>query len=162
MTNLIQKIFILTMAALLTTGCVSQTTAPTETSIRMLSPTKKIVLGNTELSVHVATTQSEQQQGLSGIKNIQANEGMLFLYSPATDPVFWMKDMLFPIDIIWIRDGHVIGISKDVQPPDTKQTDDLLTRYPSPGNVTAVLEVQAGWTTAHGIRSGSEINWSLN
>lgn len=157
MTALKQKILILSMAALLTTGCEPHTTALTKVSARTLSPTKKIVLDNTTLSVQVAITHSEQQQGLSGIENIHANEGMLFLYSPATDSVFWMKDMLFPIDIIWIRDGYVIGISKDVQPPDAKQTDHLLTRYPSPGNVTAVLEVQAGWTTTHDIRNGSEV-----
>lgn len=150
-------VYLLGVVALLATGCAPHATAPTKVSTRTLSPTKKIVLGNTTLSVQVATTQNEQQQGLSGIESIHAHEGMLFPYSPATDPVFWMKDMLFPIDIIWIRDGFVISINKDVQPPDTKQADAPLTRYPSPGNVTAVLEVQAGWTTVHDIRSGSEV-----
>ncbi len=157
MTNLAEKIFLLSMTALLATGCAPQATTPTRVPARTLSPTKKIVLGNTVLSVQVAATPNEQQQGLSGIENIQANEGMVFTYSPPSRPTFWMKDMLFPIDIIWIRDGNVIGISKDVQPADTRQVDTTLAQYPSPGNVTAVLEVQAGWTTTHAIHPGSVV-----
>ncbi len=143
------------MTTLLATGCTPQANVPTVAFVHELSPTKKIMLDETVLSVQVATTSSEQQQGLSRIQHIQPDEGMLFPYSPAAEPVFWMKDMVFPIDIIWIRDGHVVGISKDAQPPQKKQADTLLARYPSPGKVTAVLEVQSGWATAHAIHPGS-------
>lgn len=148
-------IYLLGVVALLATGCAPQTAAPTKVSARSLSPTKKIILGKATLSVQVATTPNEQQQGLSSIPSIQSNEGMLFPYSPAATAVFWMKDMLFPIDIIWIRHNTVIGINENIMPPAAAHTDNALTRYPSPGTVDAVLEVQAGWALKHGIHTGS-------
>jgi uncharacterized membrane protein (UPF0127 family) len=143
------------IVALLASGCAippaHKNTAPGHT----LTPIRKIAVDGTAISVHIATSPAEQQRGLSGIPSIQKNEGMLFQYAQATRPTFWMKGMLFPIDIIWIQDRRVIGINHNLQPPDAEYPNDMLARYTAPGDVTAVLETQAGWAATHTIHTGS-------
>lgn len=143
---------------LLATGCANRSDiAPAITPSRTLMPTQKISIDGTMVSVQTAASPAEQQLGLSGIQYLRANEGMLFPYSPPAKPTFWMKGMLFPIDIIWIQDGRVIGIEPNLQPPSIEQADNTLTRYLAPGNVTAVLEVQAGWAAAHAVHAGDTV-----
>ena len=71
-------------------------------------PTNKVTIGNTIFSVEVASTTIEQARGLSGRAGLKNNEGMLFLFNSAGVQNFWMKDMNFPIDIIWIGGGKVL------------------------------------------------------
>lgn len=74
-------------------------------------------IGMATISVEIADTQAEQTQGLSGRASLGANEGVLFVFDKSDYYGFWMKDMLFPIDIIWI-DEHmrVIGTTKNISP----------------------------------------------
>ncbi|MDO8564938.1 MAG: DUF192 domain-containing protein [bacterium] len=52
----------------------------------------------------LADTDAERIQGLSGKEELRKNEGMLFVFPKAAFHGIWMKDMLFPIDIIWLND----------------------------------------------------------
>ena len=67
-----------------------------------------------------------------------------------------MKDMLIPIDIIWIADGAVVGIERNVPPPvDSNQSD--LPLYAPPQPIDAVLELPAGAAKQFNISIGSRV-----
>lgn len=124
-----------------------------------------ITINNHKISVALADTPAEQARGLSGCEGLPENSGMLFPYSRAQEATFWMKDMLIPIDIIWIRDGEVVGIEQNVQPPSPRQSlsdggpipDSQLPLYKSPGPITAVLELPAGKSSALDIKAGDRV-----
>ena len=99
---------------------------------------------NNTLSVAIAATPAQRAQGLAGCAEVHQGSGMYFTFDQPIEAEFWMKGMLMPIDIIWIREGKVVGIDKNVPPPTAGQADDVLPLYPAPQPVSAVLELAAG------------------
>lgn len=100
----------------------------------------------------VASTEA-RLRGLSGRADVPPNYGMLFVFPEANRYGFWMKDMLVPIDIVWLRaDGTVVGIDAHVSP------DTFPTPFYAPEPVTRVLEVRAGEAAAQGWVVGSVID----
>lgn len=100
-----------------------------------------VKLNQQEYKVVAAITPDQQRQGLSDRQYIGA-EGMLFFIDPVRQPTFWMKDMRFPLDFIWIRGDKVVDVHKNVQPP----SDEFTMEYVSPNQeVDYVLEVPAGF-----------------
>jgi uncharacterized protein len=109
-----------------------------------------LILPNGEsLSLRIADSESERTQGLSGVNDLAADEGMLFLFPEHRTQGFWMKDMLISLDIIWIKDQKVIGMELGVEPEDPAQT-----IYYSPEPVDKVLEVNAGFVAEKGLEIG--------
>lgn len=106
------------------------------------------------LSVEVVSTVEGRARGLSGHRPLTDQQGMLFVWSEEDTRSFWMKGMTFPIDIIWLRDGQVLGVTANLPVP-TSNDPALLARYTSPGPVDQVLEVAAGWAEAHGLTAGA-------
>jgi uncharacterized membrane protein (UPF0127 family) len=117
----------------------------------------KATIGKTEVFVDTARTSSEKEKGLSGKKSLQENEGMLFIWDESTTPGFWMKDMNFAIDIIWIREERIVGIEENVQPEPGKKDNELTRYYPSEP-ITHVLEVKAGFSKVYNIMTGDRVN----
>jgi uncharacterized membrane protein (UPF0127 family) len=106
-----------------------------------------------EIKVNLAVTPDEQARGLSGCSSLELGQGMYFVFPTKTKAVFWMKDMVMPIDIIWISDEKVIGIERNVSPPN----DSNLTKYHAPEEVGAVLEIGAGHSDLLQITEGTGI-----
>ncbi|TSC52444.1 MAG: hypothetical protein LiPW41_214 [Parcubacteria group bacterium LiPW_41] len=104
---------------------------------------KEVRVNNQIIIAEVVKTDKARERGLSGRESIGVNEGMLFEYLGNEQVTFWMKDMKFPIDIVWIRDGIVIGFEQNVD-PQVGVSEDMLNRYNSPEPITQVLELQAG------------------
>jgi hypothetical protein len=96
-------------------------------------------LENQPLKVELVNTPASITQGLSGRESLDV-DGMLFVFDESVIRTFWMKDMRFAIDIIWLNDGKVIGVENDVQPPEPGTPDSQLERRTSPGPVDMVLE----------------------
>ena len=116
--------------------------------------TGTIYIDNIPLTVTVADTVAERTQGLSGRPRLADNEGMFFVFEEADRYGFWMKDMNFPIDIIWLSDeGFVVDIDEAASPESypTVFKPDVPARF--------VLEVHAGFAREHGIRQGSKISF---
>lgn len=68
-----------------------------------------------DLYVEIAKTQQERETGLSYRSAIGDNEGMLFTFDVPGKYGFWMKDMNFPIDMVWLsQDGHVVYVQQNV------------------------------------------------
>ena len=119
-----------------------------------VSSRMEVSIRDTTLSVEVADTALRQIRGLSRRPSLGEYEGMLFVYENPQILSFWMKDMYFPIDIIWIDENRTVaGIVRHVSPDTFPQT------FSSLVLVQYVLEVQAGWVDRHGLVPGDPIAW---
>ncbi len=68
-------------------------------------------------NVQIAETKKEMKIGLSNRSSLNSDSGMLFVFDAENIPYFWMKDMQFPLDIIWINQNmKIVGIEKNLQP----------------------------------------------
>jgi uncharacterized membrane protein (UPF0127 family) len=115
------------------------------------SSDKFIKIENIQINVEVAKTDSQRQKGLSNRKDLDEKRGMVFVFDKGSRPTFWMKDTLIPLDLIWIRNGKIVGINKNV-PTEIGRSDTELIRYPAPGPVDYVLEVNAGFSDKNNIK----------
>ncbi len=79
--------------------------------------TNTVTVKNTIYRVSIADTQAKQTEGLSGAKVLQKDRGLLFVFKKSGVYSFWMKDMNFPIDIIWIdKNFKIVFIKKNATP----------------------------------------------
>lgn len=115
--------------------------------------TKEITVGDAIFKVRIADNPASRSLGLSGTGILKENEGMLFLFSEEEIQKFWMKDMKFPIDIIWIKGNTVVGIIMGAEPEEGPD----YTIYSSPEPVDKVLEINAGLSQRLGIKIGDVI-----
>ena len=115
-----------------------------------------VVVNGKQFSVAVADTATKRTQGLSGVSAMGENEGMLFLFPIPAKYSFWMKDMNFPIDIIWIRDGKIAGVSENLPAP-TGNGVFSLPNYTPESAVDMVLEIGAGNSKKYGFQVGHEV-----
>lgn len=113
---------------------------------------KKIIIGNVAVKAEIAESLAEKQKGLSGRNFMRENNGMLFIFSQPDIYHFWMKDMKFPIDIIWLDENlRIINIEKNIT-PDTfpkKFIPQLPAKY--------ALEVNGGWSDKNKVKEGVNI-----
>lgn len=117
-----------------------------------------VTVGERVLSIAAAQTHEEKVQGLSDCSALPENSGLLFPYEPAQPVSFWMKNMLMPLDIIWIKDGKVVGLAASVPAPAPNTPAKDLPQYQSPGPVDSVLEIKSGGAEEYGIKLGSPIS----
>ncbi len=110
-------------------------------------------IGNANLKVQIADTVKTRMQGLSGRKRLASDEGMLFIFPFSGKHGFWMKDMNFDLDIIWIKENKIIGVSENVKKPETGNFSELETVYP-PEDIDTVLEVNSGFSKANNLKVG--------
>ncbi len=124
-------------------------------------PNKETILkiGDREFKVEVADTVASRARGLSGRESLAEDQGLFFVFSSSSQTGFWMKDMKFPIDIIWIKGDVVVGFSENVEPELGKSMLSLKIYYP-PEPVDRVLEINAGLVLKYGIKVGDEIGYS--
>ncbi|TSC96800.1 MAG: hypothetical protein Athens101426_40 [Parcubacteria group bacterium Athens1014_26] len=116
--------------------------------------TTRVKINNSVFEVEVAKSLAELSKGLSGREGLAESKGMLFVFSFSGKNGFWMKDMKFPLDIIWIKDNRIVGIEKNVPPPATA-AEGLKIYYP-PESINKVLEINAGLSDKLGIKVGDE------
>jgi len=118
--------------------------------------TQEVKIGNSRLFAEVASNEEERRKGLSGRTSLSKDGGLLFLFEQNVVPSFWMKDMLIPIDIIWINDWRVVKIHENVQPEPNKP-DGELTKYVPDDPIDYVLEVNAGFARKNNIKVGDNV-----
>ncbi len=107
-----------------------------------------VAIGSVKVSVEVASTDRARTQGLSGRESLEAGEGMLFVFDTPGRYQFWMKDMHFPIDIMWISEtGSIVSFAQNVPPSSYPMV------YTPPADSLYVLEVPAGFVAEHRISS---------
>lgn len=149
---------ILTVALLLTACAVLISLVYNEiplldrTNVSQETSTRSIELAGQTIRVMVADTPETRERGLSGREGLAQGEGMLFIFSKDGRYAFWMKDMRFAIDILWIsREGLIVDIRKDVSP----------TTYPAAFEprmeARYVVELPAGWAEEYRVEIGDVV-----
>lgn len=103
----------------------------------------------------VVTTQEAQAKGLSGRASMLEDQGMLFVFERADRYPFWMKDMLIPIDIVWLSGDQVVDVTANVPVP----TGEALPTYAPQTPSDHVLELSAGAAERHSIRINSTLSF---
>jgi uncharacterized membrane protein (UPF0127 family) len=118
------------------------------------NPLTRLTVKDIPLVVEVVSTPQKLYLGLSHRQELPEGKGMLFLMDAARRHVFCMRDMLFNIDIIWIADGKVAGLHKQLSPGDRGN-------FISPVPVRLVLEVPGGFVDHHGIQVGDPVVFQM-
>ncbi len=111
-----------------------------------------VEIDGTVFAVDVADTDIERAQGLSGRESLAISEGMLFVFEKSGIYPFWMKDMSFPIDIIWIGENlKVVYVKENATPQSFPEvfTPNLPALY--------VLEVNSGMVVEEKIKIGDDV-----
>lgn len=124
---------------------------------KFASQAKTLDINGTKFQVEIADTPTKLVEGLSNRESLATNEGMLFLFDDRDFRSFWMKDMNFAIDLLWIDGNLIVGWEENMQPqPDT--ADERLKKYRSLQPVDKVLELPAGSIQKLNIQRGQRIN----
>jgi len=110
--------------------------------------------GSPRLNVELARSEPEKARGLMYRTKLPDAQGMLFSWGGAEEPrMFWMRNTCIPLDMMFItRDGTIAGILEQVP-----TLNDEPRGVPCPA--AYVLEVNAGWSRAHGIQSGTMVHF---
>lgn len=114
-------------------------------------------INNHVLNLTIARSAKEKEIGLSDRKDLPKNQGMLFPFGKEGYYGFWMKNMQFPIDIIYTKKGKVVAIFENVKPP--KNTKGKLVVYQSTTTADSVLEINTGLVKEYQIKVGNEIKY---
>jgi uncharacterized protein len=130
-----------------TAGEAEQTAELLTVSIRTASG------GRHDFKVEVARTAAEQERGLMYRTGLPADGGMLFPFPTPEPRSFWMKNMVIPLDMLFIRqDGSIARLAEQTIP---QSLDPVVCTEP----VVAVLEIAGGRATALGIAEGDYVEW---
>lgn len=105
-------------------------------------------------------TDAEKIKGLSGRSNLAAGTGMLFAFPQKNKYAFWMKDMRFPIDIIYIDDNKVVDFVENAPAPASGQDASTLPIYKPSAPANYVLEVNAKEISKNKIKKGDTVIFS--
>jgi uncharacterized membrane protein (UPF0127 family) len=115
----------------------------------------QINIGTQQFVVSVADSPAKRQLGLSGRRELAMNSGMWFEFEYPGWHGFWMQDMKFPIDLIWVApEGRVLGAITL-----STCTEKSCRIYTPPGPVAYVLEINAGVFAG---KAGDAVTWSCS
>jgi uncharacterized membrane protein (UPF0127 family) len=118
--------------------------------------TAVIEVGDKKLYVQVAKSIGQQYTGLGNRDSLGSYGGMLFPHYPAERIGIVMRDMQFPIDIIWIRSGTIVDIAPNV-PIEPGVPEHALHKYYPRADADLVLEAAAGFTAQYGVEIGDTV-----
>ncbi len=134
----------------------SEATSRTHDGYRQLNVT---VNGQT-LIADISSTDEQRTKGLAVKDRLNENQAMLFVFEEEAEHTFWMKDMKFPIDIIWMdANKTVVHVEHNLQPCNTVF---LCTTYKANGDSLYVLETVSGFAQKYGITKGTHIDFDLS
>ncbi len=121
----------------------------------------EIQAGSNTIYAQVADTNNKRSLGLSYTESIDQNAGMLFVFDEIGEKNFWMRDMLFDIDIIWLDENkQVIGFFENVSKDSYLKENQAMSKiYHSPDLTKYVLEVNAGIISKLKIKVGDILDF---
>lgn len=119
-------------------------------------PTAQVELKGQTLDILVADSIYRQHKGLGGRDSLYPYDAMIFPFSLLDKHGFVMRDMEFPIDIVWFAKGQVVDIAPNVAiEPDKKEGEYEI--YRPRVDADMVLELPAGWSEAHELKIGDHM-----
>lgn len=117
----------------------------------------RLQINNAGLEIELADTPQKRTLGLSGREKLDENSGMLFIFNSPDYHSFWMKDMKFTIDIVWIgKNLKIAGIAENAAPESYPQT------FKPEDPAKYVLEVNAGFIDENNIKIGDKVDFIYN
>ncbi|MCT7948372.1 DUF192 domain-containing protein [Ancylothrix sp. C2] len=143
------------------TSTIPETATPTPTAQAQtpqpqdLPISAKATIAGEIFELEVTETPEQQAMGLMFRRSLPDNRGMLFSFNPPRPVMFWMKNTLIPLDMIFLRDGEVKYIAENVPPCTTMSCP----TYGPPDQISIdqVIEVRAGRTAELGLKTGNRI-----
>lgn len=119
--------------------------------------TGTVEVDSKKIFVDVSDDECKQTLGLSGRTSMNDDQGMIFVFNDLGNYAFWMKDMDFPLDIIWIDDNfNIVGIEKDLAASTYPESfgEEYFAKY--------VLEINAGYSDKNNLKVGDKIIFTEN
>ena len=127
-------------------------TTPPSTGVHHVD--RILTINGIELETMIADQPNERARGLSGHTLLQENQAMLFVFDTPGRYSFWMKDMDFQIDMLWLNaDREVVFMKQNADPNDYPET------YQPSMPALYVVETIAGFTDTYGVTLGSVFDW---
>jgi len=112
-----------------------------------------------EYKLEIAITLAQKEHGLMNRPSLCQNCGMIFVSTIEMPQIYWMKNTLIPLDIIFLdKNGQVINIATAV--PEPNVADSRLKLYKSDRNAKYIIELNAGDSDKIGLKSGDIIGFS--
>lgn len=143
-----KKIFFILIALLVFSGCERSSGISTG----------KINISGKEVNVEIADTPEARKRGLSGKDRLCPDCGMIFLFKEKDNHSFWMKDMKFSIDIIWIDGEEIVYMVKKADRPSGLH----IPSYFPEKKADKVLEVNAGFADENNLKIGDKVDIKIN
>ncbi|HEV2339528.1 MAG TPA: DUF192 domain-containing protein [Patescibacteria group bacterium] len=123
---------------------------------QMQSAPSYVIINHSQFHVTLAATEAEREQGLSKKPKMAKADGMLFLFPHPGYYAFWMKDMVFSLDMVFIRNNIIVTIIRHIPVP--KNQANLPIYHPAkPADM--VLEINAG--SANNMKIGDTVTTHL-
>lgn len=123
---------------------------------KVIGQTLNMEINGVRIRAEIARTSTQKTKGLADRDVLSSDQGMLFVYSQALIPSFWMKGMRIPLDFIWIKDDIVVDITENVPMANGQNFPTYSPKEP----VNRILEVNAGFCLQHGIKVGQKVSYS--
>lgn len=114
----------------------------------------QIKIKDKKIKAEVADNLELRLKGLSGRESLCSNCGMIFVFERADIYPFWMKEMNFSLDIIWIKDKKIIEI---VESAPTPEAAGQIISYTPKTPADLVIELNAGFCQKNNIKVGDEV-----
>ena len=140
--------------------CIVQSFFCRQSFAEQISYYHAIVITSTgdKIPVEVADTLKKRSLGLGNRPYLKKGWGMLFVFEERKPHRFWMKDMQFPLDIIWLDNHRIVHINHDAKPASSGDEPEVMT---SPVPVNFVLEIAAGRATKLRLKKGQRMKFKF-
>ncbi len=145
-----RKIFFCLIAFIMFSGCTQQGRQNPQEAQESTAcfPNGKCI------SIEVADSADEREQGLMFRRNLSPGTGVLFVFESPGQHGFWMKNTLIPLDIIWMdAQGIIVGIFENAQPCGTEYCPIMAPEL----NASLAVEVNAGMVQENRIQEGERV-----
>ncbi|HEX2013816.1 MAG TPA: DUF192 domain-containing protein [Nitrososphaera sp.] len=118
-----------------------------------------VTANGVQLVADIASTGDQRSRGLAVKDSLADNQAMLFVFTKENNYGFWMYNMKFPIDIIWLDSNRqVVHIEHGLEPCDA----DSCPTYTPDAKALYVLETVSGFAKEHGIIEGMIIEFDTS
>lgn len=124
-------------------------------NISFFKKTPTVTINGQSFKATTATTEPEREIGLSNTASLPQDQGMIFIFEKPDFYSFWMKNMKFPIDIIYINNDTIVTIASNAQPP--KENNENLIIYTPTAQADKVLEISAGLSEKYKFKNGDKV-----
>lgn len=149
------KHMLLSLSLVLATGCaasVRQEHIPTDATF--VTASTDVVFTNDDTTVvraYLADQSAEHQLGLGAVESLPDGYGMVFVFPTMAERAFWMKNVAYPIDIIWLQNDEIVAITAHVPGADPDASDATLPTYSANMPINGAIELPAGFSEKHSI-----------